>query len=155
MLRSRTRLAGFAALACAAVLCTLAAPATAATDAILKATMTGAGENPPNTSTATGSAFVFVDGDTNNVCVSFSFSGLSAPSTAGHIHEAAAGVNGPVVIPFPATAFGGTSGRKFFCTAVADTAMLTRLTTTPSNFYVNIHSSAKPGGEIRGQLANA
>ena len=147
----RRRLAVFAGLMAVATLTMLAMPATAATDAVLSTRMTGAGENPPNASAATGSAVVLVDADTNNVCVYFRFSGLSAPSTAGHIHEAPAGANGPVRIPFPAAAFGGTSGARFFCTNVA-ADIVDRLTTNPAGFYVNIHSTAFPGGEIRGQL---
>lgn len=159
----RTRMAVLTGLAVAAMLTTMA-PATAAQDAILASNMRGTGENPPNASPATGSATVFVDADSNMVCVSFRFSGLVTPSTAGHIHEGAAGTNGGVKIPFPASGFGGSSARKFFCTgasgftlAVGDTpaAFINRLTTTPSNFYVNIHTPTYPGGEIRGQLANA
>lgn len=147
----RTRLVVFAGLAMAASLVTLAVPATAAQDAILSTRMTGAGENPPNASPGTGSAVVVVDADSNNVCVFFRFSGLVAASTAGHIHIGAAGTNGPVKVPFPATAFGGTSGSRFFCTTV--TADITDgLTTNPSGWYVNIHSTTFPGGEIRGQL---
>ena len=104
----RTRLAVFAGLAVAALLTTVA-PATAAQDAILTTTMRGAGENPPNASPGTGTAVVFVDADSHMACISFRFSGLVAPSTAGHIHEGPAGANGPVRIPFPATAFGGAS----------------------------------------------
>jgi hypothetical protein len=150
----RTRLAVFGGLAVAALLTTVA-PATAAQDAILTTTMTGAGENPPNASPGTGTAVVFVDADSHMACISFRFSGLVAPSTNGHIHEGAAGTNGPVRIPFsPPATFGGTSGGKFFCTTVA-ADILDRLTANPAGWYVNIHSTVFPGGEIRGQLKNA
>ena len=148
----RTRLAAFAGLAVA--FSTLGMThAVAAQDAILHTTMTGAQETPPTGSPGTGTATVYIDGDTNLLCVSYSFSGLVAPATAAHIHEAPPGVKGPVVIPFP-TPPAATTGSGFFCTAVAPD-LLTRLSTNPGGFYVNVHSTVYPGGEIRGQLANA
>jgi len=148
----RTRLAAFAGLAVAFSTLGLT-QATAAQDAILQATMTGAQETPPNNSPGTGSAVVYVDADTNMLCVSYSFSNLVAPAVAAHIHEAPPGVAGPIRIPFPAPP-AARSGSAFFCTSV-DPAVLTRLTTNPAGFYVNVHSTTFPGGEIRGQLANA
>ena len=148
----RTRLAAFAGLALA--FSTLGVThATAAQDAILHATMTGSQETPPNNSPGTGSADVYVDADTNMVCVAYSFSNLVAPAVAAHIHEAPPGVAGPIRIPFP-TPPRATSGSDFFCTSVARD-ILDRLTANPGGFYVNVHSVTFPGGEIRGQLANA
>ena len=148
----RTRLAAFAGLAVA--FSSLGMPhATAAQDAILHATMTGSQETPPNNSPGTGSADVYVDADTSQVCVLYSFSGLVAPAIAAHIHEAPPGVAGPIRIPFP-TPPRATSGSDFFCTTVAPD-VLYRLSTNPGGFYVNVHSVTFPGGEIRGQLADA
>ncbi len=148
----RTRLAAFAGLVIA--FSTLGmVNATAAQDAILQATMTGSQETPPNASPGTGSAVVYVDADTNMLCVSYSFSNLVAPAVAAHIHEAPPGVAGPIRIPFPAPPR-ATSGSAFFCTSVAPD-ILDRLTTNPGGFYVNVHSTVFPGGEIRGQLSNA
>lgn len=84
-------------------------------------------------------------------------------TTASHIHVGAAGVGGPVVINFTVPAGGisndfGLSG-TFNCTNVVaraaqgvnscedfEQALLL------NNTYVNVHSTANPGGEIRGQL---
>ena len=84
-------------------------------------------------------------------------------TTASHIHAGAAGVAGPVIVNFTVPAGGisndfGLTG-TFGCTDVVPRApqginscedfeqaiML-------GNTYVNVHSSANPGGEIRGQL---
>lgn len=62
--------------------------------------LSGAQEVPPTTSTGTGTGTLTVDlasGTTTNISVNFS--GLSGTATAAHIHEAPAGVNGPVVVP--------------------------------------------------------
>jgi hypothetical protein len=129
------------------------ANATAAQDAILHADLTGSQETPPNASAGTGSADVYVDADTNMLCVLYSFQNLTAPAILAHIHEAPPGVAGPIRIPFPNPP-AAKSGSAFFCTTVAP-AILDRLTTNPGGFYVNVHSTAFPGGEIRGQLHNA
>ena len=84
-------------------------------------------------------------------------------TTASHIHAGASGVAGPVIVNFTVPAGGisndfGLSG-TFGCTDVVvrapqginscdDFEQAIML----GNTYVNVHSSANPGGEIRGQL---
>ena len=78
------------------------------------------------------------------------FSGL-------HIHEQVAGVNGPVVINTGLSnnnlviGTRGTINIPVEITA-ATLAVFRRLLANPTGFYVNIHTSVKPGGIIRGQL---
>ena len=64
--------------------------------------------------------------------------------TGSHIHMAPSGVNGPVV--FAIGPFNNRTPQDFSPTA-AQVADL-----TAGNYYVNYHSAAFPGGEIRGQL---
>ena len=62
--------------------------------------LSGAAEVPPTTSTGTGTGTLTVDLATGTVTnISVTFSGLSGPATAAHIHEAPAGSNGPVIVP--------------------------------------------------------
>jgi hypothetical protein len=86
----------------------------------------------------------------NQITVNVSFSGLSAPATAGHIHgPAAPGSNAPVLFPFagvPNATSGNIPEQTFAITPTQVAQLFGGL------FYVNIHSSNFPGGEIRGQL---
>ncbi len=145
----RTRLAAFFAVALA-VSALSVAPAGAEQNRIFFTVMTGSQETPPNTSPAIGAAVVLVNPSANQVCVVYTFAGLVAPAVAGHIHEAPPGVAGPIRIPFR-TPPAATSGADFFCTT-ASPDVVARLLSNPGNFYVNIHSTVYPGGEIRGQL---
>jgi hypothetical protein len=116
----------------------------------LRTTLNGTNEVPPKNSTATGTFVGQLDMATLQLCYTLTASGLTAPATAAHIHNAPAGQNGPVVVtftPVPAT----TSFTLTTCATVpAPTAQ--GLAQNPANFYVNVHDSTYPGGEIRGQL---
>src|SRR5437660_546864 len=66
-----------------------------------QAVLTGSQENPANASTATGFGTVVLSADQTTITVNESWSGLSAPATASHIHgPAAPGVNATVLFPF-------------------------------------------------------
>src|SRR5689334_2802008 len=66
-----------------------------------QAVLLGSNENPVNASTATGFGTVVLSADQTTITVNESWSGLTAPATASHIHgPAAPGVNASVLIPF-------------------------------------------------------
>ena len=71
------------------------------------------------------------------------------PIDGAHIHVAAAGSNGPVVRALSVVENGGGSGRFFgeFDLTASEIADL-----RAGNFYVNLHTDANPGGELRGQF---
>lgn len=124
--------------------------AAAPTSTTFTATLSGAQEVPPNASTATGSATVVLNDAQTMITVSVSFSGLTTNATGAHIHEGAPGVAGPIVFALtgvPETTSGSVSGQTFSITP----AQVDQL--EAGNYYVNVHSSTFPGGEIRGQLA--
>jgi hypothetical protein len=104
----------------------------------------GSQEVPPQTTMAKGSGQVMVGND-RSVSGSIDFSGMT--STMAHIHLAAAGSNGPVIVTL--TKIGDTRY------VVPDGAMLSEAqmeSFRAGNLYVNIHSKEHPAGEIRGQL---
>lgn len=72
-------------------------------------------------------------------------SDILLPLSGAHIHHAAAGVNGPVVVNFSAQLTG---------TGLADPDLAAVLA-NPTDYYVNLHNSVHPGGAIRGQLGAA
>ncbi len=114
------------------------------------ASLDGTQETPPNASLAQGTVTAVLDGDTGQFSLAGSFQGLSSPSTASHVHVGLPGVAGPVHIPLTVIPLGGTSGIVF--------GSVNGLTAPEENdlinarWYVNIHDTAFPGGEIRGQL---
>ncbi|KAF3999905.1 CHRD domain-containing protein [Glaciimonas immobilis] len=106
----------------------------------------GAHEVPPNTSQASGVAAITVGADKS---VSGKVTTTGVDGKAAHIHEGAAGTNGPVIVPLSKTADNMWS--------VPAGAMLTDsqyASYMAGNLYVNVHSAANPGGEIRTQLTH-
>ncbi len=86
------------------------------------------------------------------ICFNIQVSGLTLPATAAHIHVGAAGVAGPVVVPFMGP---DASGNASGCTENVDRDLITKILTNPANYYVNVHNADFPGGAMRGQLAVA
>ncbi|HEY8847682.1 MAG TPA: CHRD domain-containing protein [Thermoanaerobaculia bacterium] len=130
----------------------------AATGTVFKfaADMRGSNETPPNSSTATGSALVTIDTANNTLTFEIATKGIANPTLA-HIHPGAAGVAGSPLITFATSSAAFTNGRTSGTISIAtlDAGQLNNLLTNPSVFYVNVHSSAFGGGEIRGQLVAA
>jgi hypothetical protein len=83
------------------------------------------------------------------VCVAVIVNRSGVP-TAAHIHKAFPPQNGPVVVPLT-TPNGGNPGSSVSCVAVA-TSFYAEMRANPSQFYVNVHTTAFPGGAIRGQI---
>ncbi len=107
------------------------------------ATLTGASESSPNASTATGSSTGVYNMSTKILTVTTIYSGITV--TVGHIHKGETGVSGPVEFPFIITA-----SPILFTSSALSTSEETDL--MENKFYVNLHSTTYPAGEIRGQL---
>lgn len=112
-------------------------------DVIFKATLTGANETPPNSSAATGNATLTFNQATSTFDIVVTYSGVVA--TGAHIHKGATGVPGGIIFPFsPAASPINYTSAPLDSTQKADLFA--------NMYYVNVHSTAFPAGEIRGQL---
>ncbi len=112
----------------------------------MKAALDGKAEVPPNTSAATGTADIDYDAATKKLSWKVTYSGLSGPATAGHFHgPAEAGKNAGVAVPITGIAASPVEGSATLTDAQAADLVA-------GKYYVNIHTAANPGGEIRGQV---
>ena len=108
-------------------------------------TLSGAEEAPPVKTAGSGSGTITVKDD-KSVSGSVTITGFTA--TAAHIHTGAAGRNGPVIVPLTKSSDGNTW-------SVSAGAKLTDAqyeAYKAGNLYVNVHSAANKGGEVRGQV---
>src|SRR5215470_12598219 len=111
-----------------------------------KAALDAKSEVPPNASTATGSADIDYDAATKKLSWKVTYSGLSGPATAAHFHgPAEAGKNAGVAIAIPNAGSSPVEGSATLTEAQAADL-------ESGKYYVNIHTAANPGGEIRGQV---
>ena len=112
----------------------------------MKATLDGASEVPPVTTAGKGTADVDFDPATKKLSWKVSYSGLTGPATASHFHgPAEAGKNAGVAVPIPNIGTSPAEGSATLTDAqAADLAA--------GKYYVNVHTAANPGGELRGQV---
>jgi CHRD domain/PEP-CTERM motif len=147
---------------------------------VYTADLTGPNESPPNASPGSGFAEIDFDTTANTMSVRVTFTGLLGTTTASHIHAATptpgsgTAMVATTVPTFPGFPLGVTSGlydsglldltsatsyNPAFITAYggttasAEAALLASAAAGTS--YINIHTTAVPGGEIRGFLMPA
>jgi hypothetical protein len=105
--------------------------------------LSGAEEVPAVQGSGSGSGTITINDD-GSVSGSVTASGFTP--TAAHIHEGKAGANGKVIVPFT------KEGDKFSAPAGAKLTPDQLKAFKEGDLYVNIHSAAHPGGEVRAQL---
>jgi hypothetical protein len=110
----------------------------------IKVTLSGDQEIPPVTTPGSGTG-TFNVGEDKSVSGKVTISGLT-PLVA-HIHEAAAGTNGPIVIPLTKT-----SDTVWVVPAGAKLTDAQYASYKAGNLYYNVHTEAHKSGEIRGQI---
>ncbi|MGA7787242.1 MAG: CHRD domain-containing protein [Xanthobacteraceae bacterium] len=117
-----------------------------------KADLKGSTEVPPNTTTGTGSVTASYDPSTMELTWSGTFAGLTGPAMAAHFHgPAEAGKNAGVQIWI-------SEKGKPIESPIKGSAKLTPAQAADlmnGQWYVNIHTKANPGGELRGQLVKS
>jgi CHRD domain len=109
------------------------------------ASLAGAQEVPPTSSTASGTGTLVLDPLTRAASGGITITGMTA--TAAHIHLAAVGANGPVNVPLT-----DAGGGVFSVPAGTVLSAVQLGAFKQGNLYFNAHSVAFPGGEIRGQI---
>ena len=123
---------------------------------VSRAKLQGQQENPAvvNADGIAGVGYVTFSKIQNSVVGAVSVQGftpfLDAPIGPVHLHANFAGANGPVILPLAVVA--GTNDLEYFGTQAAaiDTIDFGMLAT--GGYYINVHSEANPGGELRGQV---
>jgi hypothetical protein len=127
-----------------AVVLSLLAVVPAAMAGDSKVTLSGAEEVPPVTTSATGTGTISVSADKK---VTGTIKTTGVEGTAAHIHIGATGKNGPPAITLTKNADGSWS-------VPANTTLTDEQFAKyqAGELYVNVHSAANKGGEIRGQV---
>ncbi|WFU19036.1 CHRD domain-containing protein [Bradyrhizobium sp. CB3481] len=112
----------------------------------MKATLDGNSQVPPNTSAGKGTADIDYDAASKKLSWKLNYSGLSGPATAAHFHgPAEAGKNAGVAVAIPNATSSPVEGSATLTDAQAADLVA-------GKYYINIHTAANPGGEIRGQV---
>jgi hypothetical protein len=130
--------------ALAAAVFALAASSGAAFGEQVKVTLGGDQEVPAVKTSASGGGTITINDDKS---VSGSVTTTGVAGTMAHIHNGAAGKNGPVIIPLTKSGDGTWSVPAGAKLTDAQYAAF-----KAGDLYVNVHSAANKGGEIRGQL---
>ena len=110
----------------------------------VRVTLSGANEVPQVATSASGGGTLFVAADRS---ISGGVTTTGITGTMAHIHIGAAGKNGPVIVPLKKNGDNGWA-------VPADTKFTNAQFESfkSGELYINVHSAAHPGGEIRGQL---
>ncbi len=109
--------------------------------------LNGSKETPSVTTNASGTGWFILDVDSSSLAFHITYANLQGGFTGSHIHLGAEGIGGGVVFPITTSYIGNTGSGKW--TNIPDSLVADLI---KGDLYVNIHSSAHPGGEIRGQL---
>ncbi len=129
---------------------------TLATALYFTADLDGSQEVPSNTTTGGGTGTFVLSTDRTRIAYDITYRDLTGTLTAGgHFHTGGAGVNGPVVKGIGVSGDPAANSLSGTWSDTAATQPLTRAlvdSLIAGRMYVNFHTAAHPGGEIRGQL---
>ncbi len=125
---------------------------TGPTDRRFTATLNGANERPPVTTTAVGTMTMTVPNTSNQMSWTLNVTNIPTNDTLtqAHIHKGVADSTGSVIVNFnPAFPQTGAAVTLSGTVAVPD-SVFTLI--AGNRAYVNVHSKRSPGGVIRGQI---
>lgn len=125
--------------------CVMAPPHSVYTS-VMMGDLRGANEVPPVATGGTGTANATYDRQSNILRWTVTYSGLTGPVTSAHFHgPAQPGANGGIAVPLVGSLVSPVTGAATLNAVQAADLMAGR-------WYVNLHTAAYPGGEIRGQV---
>lgn len=116
---------------------------------MFEANLSGFNENAPVQSVGSGMVTMRMVADDGLLEVTFAAANLAGDLTAAHIHAGSVGQNGGVLVNLAPT--GESFSATYDITGNADAISAMR----SGGAYVNVHSSAYPAGELRGQILSA
>lgn len=111
--------------------------------------LSGMQEVPAVTTNASGVSQFSLNSDFSSISYSVQVEGLSGAIMGAHLHNAAAGANGPVVVDLSGDVSGNTISGTISGAALTQSLIIELL---ESNIYINVHTAANPNGELRGQV---
>lgn len=124
--------------------------------------MSGYQEAPPVSTTGSGRFRAQLDRNANTIKWELTWSSLSGNANAAHLHFGQRGVSAAIVVPLcgPCGAASGTATGTIAQASITPTQGLDTFAELvdairAGRIYVNIHTTAFPAGEIRGQLNNS
>jgi len=141
-------------IAAAAVIAALALPAGAAAERLPNSNHGGDPFTATLAGNGSGLSRVTINPGHSEVCWTVTVADLTAPVFAAHIHRGAAGVIGPVVVPFFGFATSSILTSFAGCTEKVSIDVIESIQNDPAGWYVNVHTTLDPGGAVRGQLSH-
>lgn len=143
----------FIACSCVAVITSAACISSAHAGIVrFSAIIDAAQETTGSTSTATGSAIMLYDATGNTLDLMVTINDFPNPLLNSHIHEGPPGMDGGPVNTLGAEIAYSRDGNTLTATFLNVTYLGTPATLLSGGAYLNFHTAAWPGGEIRGQL---
>jgi hypothetical protein len=113
------------------------------------ARLDGGQQVPAVTTNANGVAHLTLNNTRDTLWYNIVVNGLTDTITSAHLHNAALGANGPVALDVSANIMGNVI-QGMVTGAQLTSSIISEL--LEANLYINIHTTANPGGEIRGQV---
>ena len=136
-----------------ACLVLMASVATTSAQTTLSTTMSGDEEAPgPGDKNGKGWVTFTIEPD-GSICYDAKVQAIGRNITGAHIHIGAAGVAGGVVVDLDPFGADVTGNKASHCVTTTP-EIAAQIMANPANYYVNVHTTAYPGGAIRGQLGD-
>ncbi|HWP62680.1 MAG TPA: CHRD domain-containing protein [Candidatus Binatia bacterium] len=120
-----------------------------------ESSLDGAQEVPPVSTTATGSGLLVISSDESRLTYRVTYTGLSGPVGAAHIHLGDPGVAGGILFPLvagPSPMVGTLTSADLQPTGSVTDYAGALAAIRAGGTYFNLHTAANPAGEIRGQI---